>query len=218
MPYLSSINWLDYFSNRFAVPTRLYFCNATAGYDPATERGAWDTTSIYVPIKLSSVPGGAAATLANTEANATNNYDMMSLKAVSDPLPADIAIAGTVSWIIGSLESSTSQNAFRHIHIYVTTGDSDTLRGTLLTDSIGSTEFPTTAAGEGETAVALSSVTAYKGDRIVVEVGVRNVNTSTTSFTATTHYGNTGTLELTSGDTNVTTRPGWIYFSQPLGL
>lgn len=89
------------------------------------------------------------------------------------------------------------------------------LRGTLLSDNIGATEWPTSATGRGEGAKTLTPVAVQAGDRVVFEIGYRAQNTSTTSYTGTLHYGGTGTTDLTSGNTNVTTQPGWVEFSDP---
>jgi chitosanase len=129
-------------------------------------------------------------------------------------------LSGTVEWIMGALESSTNANMFWHVHIWVSKGNSDAVRGTVLTDSIGATEWPTTATARGEGAKSLTSVDCEIGDRVVVEIGYRAQNTSTSPFTGTVNYGNSGTTDLASGNTgaNLTGRPGWVEFSDPPGL
>lgn len=196
--------------------TRLYFSNAAIPYDPATERGAWDTTD-YTGIKLGA-KSGSATTRARAEVSTTNNFDMLLLKAVSDGLPSGVSISGTVEWCIGAVESGAGANSHIHVHIFVTQGDSDSLRGTLLTDNIDPTELNTTAQGETIGATAISTVVASAGDRIVVEIGVQHQNTSSSSFTSTLDYGGTGGTDLTDGSTSTTTQPGWIEFSTSLGL
>ena len=194
--------------------TRLYVQNAAAPYSPATKRGAWDTTASFVDKQIDTTKSGAAANVAIAEAVTTANYDVMLARFVSPALAENKVISGTVQWILGVTESSNSANDFFHVHIFVTQGDTDNVRGTLLTDNIGATEWRlNTAEGRGEGAKALTTVSALAGDRIVVEVGYQAQNTSGTSFTGTLHYGNTGATDLTSGSTNVTTEPGWIEFS-----
>lgn len=197
------------------MATRFYLTNSTTPYTPATIRGAWDSTTSAIIKYLGPAPGGSAATRGQAEAVTTNNYDVLLGRWVSDGAIAAGNLSGVMSWVIGVLESSASANDFFHIHAYVTQGDSNTPRGTLLTDSIGATEWPTTATGRSELDKALSTVAVQVGDRIVVEIGYQAQNTSSTSFTGTMNYGNTGTVDLPGGNTGVTAGPGWIQFSDP---
>ena len=202
-----------------ASQTRLYLQNASAPYTPATIRGAWDQTSgSPVTGKLGTAPAGAATTKGQAETNATNNWDVLIGRWISDGISHDQTIGGSLSGSLGLLESNAAANDFLHLHIFVTQGDSDSVRGTLLTDNIGGTEFTTTSAKSiSFGAISLSSVAATKGDRIVVEVGYQAQNTVTTSRTGTLNYGNTGVIDLQgTGDTNVTTRPGWLQFTADL--
>lgn len=192
----------------------LYIQNDTIPYNPATLRGAWDATATPATGKLGLSPAGAAATVTKSETSATNNFDVLWGKWVSDGLIQNITIDGTVTWVLGVNESNADANAFIHVHMFVTQGDSDNVRGTLLTDSIGATEFSTTAAGRSEGAKTLSSVAAQTGDRIVVEIGIQFQNTHTTARNTALRYGNTGTVDLGIADTNVTTRPGYFQFSK----
>jgi len=194
------------------MSVRLYFTNATTGYTPTTKRGAWDDSAGTTIKKLGLAPSGAAATVAVAETSTTNNYDVLLGRWVSDPIVNAKTISGNVSWVIGLKESNAAANMMVHVHVYVTTGDSDTVRGTLLADSVGTTELPTTAAGTTEGTKAVTSTAVSVGDRIVVEVGYQSQNTSATSYTGTMNYGNTGTNDLAAAATTVTTRPGYIEF------
>jgi hypothetical protein len=198
---------------------RYYLANAAAPFTPTTIRGAWDQTASSVTNLLGSVPSGGAATVAMTEVNVTNLWDVLFGRWVSEPIYHAGTLAGTATWIAGVLESSLSANDFFHVHIFVTVGSTDVVRGTLLTDSIGATEFPNpTATGRGEGAKTITSTAVSVGDRIVVEIGYQAQNTVTTSFTGTMNYGNTGTTDLASASTAVTTNPGWIEFSDTNGV
>ncbi len=200
------------------MATRLYLGNAAASYTPTTKRGAWDNSAATLARRLSPVPEGAAATAAIAETSATNAFDVLWGRWISDPAITAGTLSGTVQWIAGVLESNTAANDFFHVHIFVTAGDTDTVRGTLLTNNIGATEFTTTATGRGEGAKTVTNVAVQVGDRIVVEIGYVANNTVTTSYTGTLHYGNTGTADLAQGGTTVTTSPGWVEFSGADGL
>jgi hypothetical protein len=198
------------------MATRLYFTNSTAPYTPTTAfRGAWDSSTSSVTKLLGATPGGTATTIGIAEVNVTNNWDVMLGRWVSAPAVAAGNLSGVVSWVIGFKESSASMNAFDHIHIFVTAGDTNTVRGTVLTDNIGATEWPLTATATTEFDKALTSVAVQVGDRVVVEVGYRASNTVTTSFTGTMNYGGAFNTDLFSGDTVVTTLNGYIQFSDP---
>lgn len=200
------------------MATRLYLENTTADVDPATERGAWNDTASYVARRLSRIRAGAVTTVAVAEASATGDYDVLLLKLVSEPIPAQ-AVAGTLDWSVGALESNALMNAHWHLHAYVLSG-SDTLVGTLLTDyteALGTNEFPTTAQGwAADSAQTLTSVTAADNDRIVLELGYVARNTDLTSYTGTLWYGGTSGEELPRGSGDETLFTGWVQFSQDL--
>lgn len=198
------------------MATRLYVDNYPIPYTPATIRGAWDETGTPVTGKLNQSPAGAATDVTKSETTSTNNWDVLFGRWVSDPLAASTTISGTIDYMLMVWESS-SANAHLHFHIYVTTGDSDTPRGTLLTDHVNPTEMKTVQRGQGESGVALSSVSAQAGDRIVVEVGAQFQNTHTFNFDTEIHYGGTGTPDLVEDETD-TTAPKWIEFSSDFAL
>jgi hypothetical protein len=205
-------------------PLRLYPTNAAAGYTPPTVRGTWTTTSVTgtrVVKSLSPIKQGTAATVAMTETNSTSGINIQWGRWISEPITNSQALAGTLDWVIGVVESTTNLNGFFAAHVFVTTGDTDTVRGTLLSNypatALG-TEFGTTAQGRNSaTTPSLSSVTPQIGDRLVIEFGYEARNTITTGSPtpgATMNYGGTGTTDLSNGDSTVTTEPGWFQFSQ----
>lgn len=191
---------------------RFYLANVAAPYTPATKRAAWDKATQTLARYLAPYPQGTATTVNVTPGSITAAWDVLWGVWVSDPAVAAGTLAGTVQWMAGALEGNAAANAFWHVHIYVTTGDSDTPRGTILTDSVGATEFGITAAGLTEGTKALTSLAISAGDRIVVELGYR-ASSDTTSRSVIMNYGNTGATELTNGSTSVTTQPGWVEFS-----
>jgi hypothetical protein len=199
------------------VATRFWLTNAAAPYTPTTRRGAWDVASGEDVQLLGRKPQGSAGTSSINVGSTAADRDVLLHRSISAGAVKAGTISGTVGWTIGVKESNVDANAVWHLHIYVTTGDSDTPRGTLLSDYIGSTEFTTTATGTAITGQAVSSVAIQAGDRIVVEIGYR-ANALATTYNATINYGNTGTTDLNNGDTAVTTEPGWVEFSGTDGL
>ena len=194
--------------------------NAAPDVTVATHRGAWDITSSVLQRKLARTKAGAIATSAVAETSATNDYDVLMLKFVSEPITAAQTITGTLNWVVGDRESNNAMNANWHVHAYVTQGDTDTLRGTLVTnytEAAGTNEWPTTAVDDGPTAaVNLSSVAISANDRIVIEAGYVARNASTTSYTGTLWYGGTNATDLVLNGNQQANNPGWWEFSQDL--
>jgi len=200
-----------------AVATRFWLTSSAPPYTPTTRRGSWAVASGEDVQYLGRKPAGAAGSSTINVGSTAANRDVLLHRSISDGAVKAGTLAGTVQWVIGAKESNANLNGFFHLHIYVTSGDSDTPRGTLLTDSIGATEFGTTAVGATEGSKTLSSVSVQVGDRIVVEIGYR-ASASATTQNATINYGNTGTTDLTNGSASVTSQPGWIEFSAADGL
>ena len=211
------------FSSYSAAPrcggTRFYMQNAAPDVTVATHRGVWDQTASVLQRKLSRTKAGAIASLGVAETSTTNNWDVLLLKMVSEPIATSQTISGFLNWFAGAQESNAAQNANWHVHVYVTQGNTDTLRGTLYSDyseAAGINEWPTTAAGDGPvTPLRLTAVAALANDRIVIEAGYSARNTVATSYTGTLWYGGTLATDLwTTGVVN--TNPGWWEFSQDL--
>lgn len=217
---VSSINAFITIALLPQVSTRFYMQNAVPDFATVTtNRGAWDSTAAVLQRKLSRTKLGAIATKAVAETSAINNYDVLLLKLVSEPITTAQTISGTLNYVVGSQESNGGMNAHWHVHAYVTVGNTDALRGTLVnnyTEPLGTNEWPTTAVGDTPvTPMALTPVTILANDRIVIEAGYVARNTSTTSRTGTLWYGGTNATDLTpNGDE--TTLPGWWEFNSIL--
>lgn len=194
------------------MSTRLYIDPTTIPYTPSTIRGAWDATGSPSTGKLNPFPTGSNTAITKTETSSTNNYDILFGRWVSDGLLAAHNFGGTLSMAIRAQEANADANAHLHIHVYVTQGDSDTPRGTLITDYVHSTELSTTNGGYSFSGVSVSSVNAQVGDRIVIEIGVQMQNTHTTSRNIVLSYGGTATTDL-AGTNTTAGRPKWIEFS-----
>ncbi|MEW1922262.1 hypothetical protein [Streptomyces sp. NPDC088360] len=199
------------------MATRFWLTTTAAPYTPATKRGTWTDATSTVTGLLGRQPAGASATAVKAETSATTTNVLLG-RWISAPARAAGTLSGTISWVLGRVASATAANMFKRVHIYVTVGDSDTVRGTLLANYTGTAAWPTTASGVAGTNLAITSVAVQAGDRIVVEFGYQATNVVTTSYTGTLYYGAAGTTDLTSGATTVTTAPGWLEFSGGNGL
>ena len=201
------------------APYRVYLTNAAAGYTPATKRGQWDDNAATLVRKLGPRPEGTAATAARAETSATNNYDVLLGRWVSQPARRAGELAGQMNWCVGVRESAAAANMFFHWHVYVLAGDTDTVRGVLRDSAVNTTEWiSTSAVGRTGNGWDLDAVNVQAGDRLVVELGYRAQNTSTTSYTGTINYGSTGTTDLSLASPNVTTEPGWVEFTDAEGI
>lgn len=175
--------------------TRLYLLNQAAPYTPATIRGAWDDTASAVTKAMDTVKeaGGSVALVSAAETSTTDPWDVLLYRGVSGPLAAQ-TLSGTINIMMAVLQTSGSANMHYHIHLYVTQGDSDTPRGTLITDyteAAGVNEWSATfRTGRAlNAAQSLSSLAISEGDRLVFEMGYAARNVSATSFTGSTNYG-----------------------------
>ena len=185
--------------------TRLYPSASGVKTTPATIRGAWEKTAGHAVCGMGAkdLAGlGGPLSVGVAETVATADYDVLLLRCVSAPLAADHNFSGTLDLVMGVQEASSSDAdmAF-YLHIFVTQGDTDNLRGTLLANYAdpNTNEWGTTALGKSLSAVAtLTAVSALAGDRIVVEIGYRARNTTTSSRTGTIWYGGSGS-DLTVG-------------------
>src|SRR5437773_4670538 len=147
----------------------------------------------------------------------------MLMKLISDPIPTAQTIAGTLDWVVGVGESSTSQNAFHKLHVYVLR-EPDTLVGTLLGSPTAYEEastsgnewaINTSAVGKGPATPpgkpTLTQVAAQAGDRIVIEFGW--VGYSALGSTGYYYYGG-GLNDMAVG--GVTNQASWFEFSQDI--
>lgn len=200
---------------------RLYLTNASPEYTPATLKGAWDDTTQTVARALADAKSGASTTVAQADGTATtSDLDFyMGRWILHDELVLTPgSLAGSATLMLAKQESNASANHRLHAHMWVTQGDSDSVRGTLVSDFIYGTETPTTMTGVSH-ALTLSPVDVQQGDRIVLELGYRVFGAaSSTSYTGTYRYGGTDSTDLAAGTTGVTTRSPWIEFSDSNGV
>lgn len=161
---------------------------------------------------LSTTKSGTNTFVSQAETSTSSSYRALLIRGISEPLAAGGNTGGNITTMFARNESSTNMNAKRILHVYATVGNSDTVRGTLLSTNVDATEWPTTLTGGTDT-IALSTVAVQAGDRIVIEVGFEAQNTSSTSMTGTMRYGGTDATDLTASTTGVTTRSPYVEFS-----
>ena len=182
------------------MATKLYLSAQSAPYSPATLRGAWDDTASAVTkalhVTARPIDTPPISSIGVAETSTSNDWDVLLYRGVSGPLAAQ-TVSGTVDVSIAVGQTSGSMNAHWHVHIYATQGDSDTPRGTLLTDyteAAGTNEWPASWPSWGNerglnASQSLSSLAVSAGDRLVIEIGYVARNTSATSYTGGLQYG-----------------------------
>ena len=202
---------------------KLYPSVESAPFVPATIRGAWEKTADHVVRGMHSEPDrsglGSPVSIASSENVSTTDYDVLLLRSISSPLAADHNFSGTVDVMLAVQESNAAADFSYYLHIYVTQGTTDNLRGILIANhaDLLANEWGTTALGKSlSSPQSVTPVSALAGDRIVVEIGYRSRNTTTTSRTGTLWYGGNGT-DLNAGGAP-TSGIGYIDFSDAFTL
>lgn len=171
------------------MATRLYINNYAPVFIPATLKGAWDSVPSSRAFMMGmSKFGDNNAEFHEGETNIAAPFSTILLRGISSALKTQ-TITGHVDVIFAIRESAADADFFWKLHIYVTQGDTDLVRGTLLNNYTenGTNEWPTGGiSGGGPNAIGLQaptnlgSVNAISGDRLVVEIGFvsRNVLTA----------------------------------------
>ena len=184
------------------MSTVLYVTNAAAPYSPATFRGTWNDTTAAVTkaLALSKVAGGALTSVSDVAPDdraipIPPAWNGLCYRGVSAALGAQ-TVSGTLDVLLGVYEDAAAADICYHLHAYVTQGDSDTVRGTLLSNYLETTsnEWGTSSTTSGKglaSAQTLTNVSASAGDRIVVEVGFICRSSLAVAYTGTVQYGTT---------------------------
>lgn len=161
------------------------------------------------------------------EVGTTNAQDGVLAQFVSAPLAAQ-TITGTLAGVFFARENNAGANMISQFTARVVAPDG-TVRGTLVpldSTTTLSNEWNASASAfrsarfpSGSSGTTVTSVTAQDGDFIVIEVGWRALNTSSTAFNGTILYG--GGFHGTDAPQNDTTTTNtqqypWIEFSQNL--
>jgi len=199
------------------VALRLYLTNDTSPYTPPNIRGTWTDAALTGANYLSRHKTGVSTTAVKAETSSSAAWAVLLRRFISDPVNNPGTLQGAFTVVAGWLEANAAANMVTRIHMYVTAGNTATVRGTLTALALdGTTEFPVIGFGTGACGVKLtgtaSSVAVLVGDRIVIEIGYKAANTVTTSYAGTLYYGGVAS-DLVDNDLNVATRPGWVEFA-----
>lgn len=197
-------------ARRFYMPST---GSPSGGVTPAPG-SAWNQTSGLVRRALVDSPSNSAlGPRSVADAGTVNNWHVLIDQYVSDALLPAKTIDGDFSFVIITQESSAQLNAFLRVVARVVSEDGATERGVLL-DHTGAVEFATGSQTRIVSAQAMTPQVASSGDRLVVEVGYRSGDSTSTGRTGFIRPGDptaTADFALTSGLTT-DLRP-WLEFS-----
>lgn len=157
---------------------------------PATIRGTWNDTTTAATATNRLEPGkewgGNIAAFPCAEVAAAETHVLL-YRGVSGPLAAQ-TISGTLQPFVGVLTSAAGSSFYWHVHAFITQGDTDLVRGTVLPDYVENAPSPEWRnndwIGAGfVTPQAMTPVATVAGDRLVVEVGYVSRNTNPATYT-----------------------------------
>src|SRR5690606_22686870 len=192
---------------------RLYLSSLPATYRrPASAWVTDDTAATENTRRLTEQPWGPPVEYSRPETASNNEPWVLLGMWVSEPLAEPAIVYPEATLCAGMWESSGSANMYPFAVVSITQGDSTgDLRGSTLSHYNSGREFPTTeqAYRFDLNVVDDGAIQAQAGDRIVIQVGYKPENTSSTSYTGTIAFGGTGSPDLDDEDTDLT-RPAWI--------
>lgn len=215
------------------MATRLYLrSGATSGaapYTPATYKGTWDDTSAAVTRGLADIKDfrESDAPINVYKANPTSlNWRVLLYRGVTYPLAAQ-TINGNIDVCLAVDVNNAAADMHWYIHAYVTQGDSDSVRATLMdnySEAAGVNEWPATETCKALNAPVAVNVTVEDGDRLVFELGY--IARNATTYTGYLGHGFKGTVDQVLPDASVgvtawTTVAGYIEISdtfEPVGV
>lgn len=178
--------------------TKLYL-TASAAPITVTNKGSWNESNVPAvgerKLSPTKVGGGLIAQYGYTENVATTPLACMIYRGVSDPLRAQ-TVDGNIDVAVRSWVGAATADMSWRLHLWVTVGDTDVVRGTLINqyaEAVGE-EWTTTQIVRNLAAPqAMTSLGIQDGDRLVAEVGVVAYNALSSALSAAV---NVGTLKV----------------------
>lgn len=217
-PYLDGVMLeVDYIPG--ITPTRFYFtASDDAKIFPAVD-AAWERNiaSGFVQKKASvSKTEHSLTSVSSLFGDVTTSQTCWG-QWITPPLNADTTINTTVSVVMRCQENTLQENAHLAFSLRVIKPDLS-VRGTLKLQHGTATEFPTSAATRMHNSLALSSVAALAGDRIVMEMGVHAVTPENLDFDTLEWGANADVADHTLGEGSVASLTPWFEIGQILAF
>lgn len=221
-----------YHTNSFVppIPTRFYVdSGGTAPLASLSFAGLWDRTTDVVRRPMNTTKQNSSlVTTAKQCGSISANWDVCHYQFQSGSLPADGTLSGTFKCWFQGLESATGANAYPQVAVRVVSSDGSTVRGTAYSGGVqtavsATVEFDSTTVYQAQRfpdsrdSNALTNVSYFAGDHIVVEIGIRHLTAGGTTQTATIRVGDaTANSDMAETQNGSTLSNPWIEFSQEL--
>jgi hypothetical protein len=194
-------------------------------FTPALD-AEWDDSEDLDRITGTLVRGTTAFTdKTGDEANTTNNWDVCVRQYVYGPFTKAGTWDGRILGVIRCAESNTAANSQAQMIVRIMATDG-TVRGTVVAAQTGTSNewntslrsiiFPKGAAAASGAAV--TSVDFEIGDYLIVELGSRNVNTSSTNRISTMNFGENSSTHLDFTELDTGADCPFILMSYPFDL
>lgn len=197
------------------MATRFYLNTAiTPPVSPAYS-ATWGQTGEASRVSLTYKPSLSAATaLADTTVTVpiTTTQNILARQFVSPPLSQGGIISGLLSFVVRVSQAATTNNANLFIELRVCDNGGSTFRGTLYSATTD-TAYPTVAATRINGGNAMTAVTAYPGDRLVLEVGTRAVG-PTAAGSAVHRFGTNAASDFALTTALTTDLNPWLELAQ----
>ena len=210
------------------MATRFYLNNVTYGTSAAVNPSfmGWTSTASAVRLKAETIKhAGVAVTKTLNVLSGASEEFICFYQYVSNPLDAQ-TISGTLKGQLRCLESNVSANATVAVGVQVCSQDGTSITGTVLaisaSDDTSATppEISTSATNRSfndvseSASITLSSLAINAGDRLIIEIGFRELDT-TTSRSVTGYFGGaTASGDLPEDNTTTTANLWpWVEFS-----
>lgn len=205
------------------MATRLYLPLSVASQVSPAFDAEWENTGSAIRNQTHTVKQASTLATSTLTVPASNTvpYDLLVGQWVSQPLDSNQTITGTVKGQIRVHESNAAADLRAQLIIRVVTRDGSTVRGTLLAADTGvlANEFTTSLTNRqfpvGLRTNTLTSVSAQTGDRVVIEVGLRQ-HTSGISRTSQFSLGDSAASDLAEDETSTAANNPWLELSQSL--
>jgi hypothetical protein len=197
------------------MATRFYLpSTGAAAVNPAF--GGWDESGSADRVRCVTSKS-ATAMVDKTVAKGTGATRALVRQYVSDPIAAQTITSGTVKGQVRALESAANDNLdLVPLLIRVCSNDGSTFRSPAiiaLGDYAAALEFATTLTNrriaDGD---STSEVVAQDGDRIVIEIGIKN-SASGSSVSGTLNFGDDSATDLAEDTSTTTANNPWIELS-----
>lgn len=195
----------------------LYMTNdsAVAGFTAPSTSGYGAVGSTTVNNLAATPSTSGAATSQAAETLTTQPVDLLARRFVTtDQFLSAGDFGGAWTAVIGVNENNSLADIYFRMRIRVFNADGSVERGSGYT-FLDTVEMGTTLTGIAYSGTIPTISGCQVGDRVLVEVGGRSINTSATSYQVNVRRGGTSATPMVAGDTgtNVNARNSWLQFS-----